>query len=312
MHNRNHRSIIPVKEVKVKNSYLTIRILFCFLRLENQILGMDTDDSKEIREELNLYAGIEKTLFSMGLCSNDTNEESEDSDDSVNSETGFRGFLEDPIPSTSGNSKATTVVQIQTFDFDINGCQINIKDEFHSLENDENQAKVSENFDCKNVEEKSKKDKCLVDDPEAMSDVEILEIDTVSNTVIENIDISESAEASLMTGSDIKETLKINRNAEIECKSNFDAVKKKIIESKKSVNSSVNELKSRLDQTYQDSYEATKTSEALVTTRSDIDLDTTAMDGQTILLDFEEISDFYLTENIINESESVCSEDAEK
>ena len=273
---------------------------------------MDTDDSKEIREELNLYAGIEKTLFSMGLCNNDTNEESEDSDDSVNSETGFRGFLEDPIPSTSGNSKATTVVQIQTFDFDINGCQINIKDEFHSLENNENQAKVSENFDCKNVEEKSKKDKCLVDDPEAMSDVEILEIDTVSNTVIENIDISESAEASLMTGSDIKNTLKINRNAEIECKSDFAAVKKKIIESEKSVNSSVNELKSRLDQTYQDSYEATKTSEALVTTRSDIDLDTTAMDGQTILLDFEEISDFYLTENIINESESVCSEDAEK
>ena len=112
---------------------------------------MDTDDSKEIREELNLYAGIEKTLISMGLCNNDTNEESEDSDDSVNSETGFRGFLEDPIPSTSGNSKATTVVQIQTFDFDINGCQINIKDEFHSLENNENQAKVSENFDCKNV-----------------------------------------------------------------------------------------------------------------------------------------------------------------
>lgn len=312
MHNRNHRSIIPVKEVKVKNSYLTIRILF-FFRLENQILGMDTDDSKKIREELNLYAGIEKTLFSMGLCSNDTNEESEDSDDSVNSETGFRGFLEDPIPSTSGNSKATTVVQIQTFDFDINGCQINIKDEFHSLENNENQAKVSENFDCKNVEEKSKKDKCLVDDPEAMSDVEILEIDTVANTVIENIDISETgAETSLMTGSDIKETLKINRNAEIKCKSNFDAVKKKIIESKKSVNSSVNELKSRLDQTYQDSYEATKTSEALVTTKSDIDLDTTAMEGQTILLDFEEISDFYLTENIINESEPVCSEDAGK
>ena len=311
MHNRNHRSIIPVKEVKVKNSYLTIRILF-FLRLENQILGMDTDDSKEIREELNLYAGIEKTLFSMGLCNNDTNEESEDSDDSVNSETGFRGFLEDPIPSTSGNSKATTVVQIQTFDFDINGCQINIKDEFHSFENNENQAKVSENFDTKSVEEKSKKDKCLVDDPEAMSDVEILEIDTVANTVIENIDISESAEASLMTGSDIKETLKINRNAEIECKSNLAAVEKKIIESKKSLNSSVNELKSRLDQTYQDSYEATKTSEALVTTKSDIDLDTTAMEGQTILLDFEEISDFYLTENIINESESLCSEDAEK
>ena len=283
-----------------------------FLRLENQILGMDTDDSKEIRKELNLYAGIEKTLFSMGLCNNDTNEESEDSEDSVNSETGFRGFLEDPIPSTSGNSKATTVVQIQTFDFDINGCQINIKDEFHSFENNENQAKVSENFDTKSVEEKSKKDKCLVDDPEAMSDIEILEIDTVANTVIENIDISESAEASLMTGSDIKNTLKINRNAEIEFKSDFAAVKKKIIESEKSVNSSVNELKSRLDQTYQDSYEATKTSEALVTTKSDIDLDTTAMEGQTILLDFEEISDFYLTENITNESESVCSEDAEK
>ena len=69
---------------------------------------MDTDDSKEIREELNLYAGIEKTLFSMGLCNNDTTEESEDSqdsEDSENSETGFRGFLEDPIPSTSGNSK---------------------------------------------------------------------------------------------------------------------------------------------------------------------------------------------------------------
>ena len=69
---------------------------------------MDTDDSKEIREELNLYAGIEKTLFSMGLCNNDTTEESEDSqdsEDSENSETGFRGFLEDPIPSTSGISK---------------------------------------------------------------------------------------------------------------------------------------------------------------------------------------------------------------
>ena len=139
---------------------------------------MDTDDSKEIREELNLYAGIEKTLFSMGLCNNDTNEESGDSEDSENSETGFRGFLEDPIPSTSGNSKATTVVQIQTFDFDINGCQINIKDEFHSFENNENQTKVSENFDTKSEEEKSKSEKCLV------VDIEILEIDPAA---IENI-----------------------------------------------------------------------------------------------------------------------------
>ena len=161
---------------------------------------MDTDDSKEIREELNLYAGIEKTLFSMGLCNNDTTEESDDSEDSVNSETGFRGFsdseisetgfrgfLEDPIPSTSGNSKATTVVQIQTFDFDINGCQINIKDEFHSFENNENQTKVSENFDTKSEEEKSKSEKCLVDDPKAMIDIEILEIDPAAKTVIENI-----------------------------------------------------------------------------------------------------------------------------
>ena len=115
-----------------------------------------------------------------------------------------------------------------------------------------------------------------------------------------------------MTGSEIKEILKINKNTEIECKSDSAAVKKKMIESKKSVNSSVNELKSRLHQTYEDSYEATKTSEALESTKSDIDLDTTAMEGQTILLDFEEISDFYLTENITNESESVCSEDAEK
>ena len=148
---------------------------------------MDTDDSKEIREELNLYAGIEKTLFSMGLCNNDTNEESGDSEDSENSETGFRGFMEDPLPSTSGNSKATTVVQIQTFDFDINGCQINIKDEFHSFENNENQTKVSENFDTKSEEEKSKSEKCLVDDPKAMSDIEILEIDPAAKTVIENI-----------------------------------------------------------------------------------------------------------------------------
>ena len=276
---------------------------------------MDTDDSKEIREELNLYAGIEKTLFSMGLYNNDTNEESEeseDSEDSVNSETGFRGFLDDPIPSTSGNSKATTVVQIQTFDFDINGCQINIKDEFHSFENNENQTKVSENFDTKSEEEKSKSEKCLVDDLKAMSDIEIVDIDTAAKTVIENIDISESEDASLLMASEIKETLKINRNTEIESNSDSVAVKKKRIESKKSVNSSVNEFKSRLDQTYEDSYEATKTSEALETTKSDIDLDTTAMEGQTILLDFEEISDFYLTENIANESESACSEDAEK
>ena len=276
---------------------------------------MDTDDSKEIREELNLYAGIEKTLFSMGLYNNDTNEESEeseDSEDSVNSETGFRGFLDDPIPSTSGNSKATTVVQIQTFDFDINGCQINIKDEFHSFENNENQTKVSENFDAKSEEEKSKSEKCLVDDLKAMSDIEIVDIDTAAKTVIENIDISESEDASLLMASEIKETLKINRNTEIESNSDSVAVKKKRIESKKSVNSSVNEFKSRLDQTYEDSYEATKKSEALETTKSDIDLDTTAMEGQTILLDFEEISDFYLAENITNESESACSEDAEK
>ena len=101
--------------------------------------------------------------------------------------------------------------------------------------------------------------------------------------------------------------MKINRNAEIESKSDSAAVKKKRIESEKS-NSSVNELKSRLHQTYEDkkqkdSYEATKTSEDLETTKSDIDLDTTAMEGHTILHDFEEISDFYLTENIANESE---------
>merc|ERR1712008_657477 len=136
-----------------------------------------------------------------------------------------------------------------------------------------------------------------------MSDIEILEIDTAAKTIIENIDISESADTSLMTESDVKATLKINRNAEIECKSDSATVKKKIIESKK-LNSSVNELKSRLHQTYEDKKQtATKTSEALETTKSDIDLDTTAMEGQTILHDFEEISDFYLTENIANESE---------
>ena len=59
-----------------------------------------------------------------------------------------------------------------------------------------------ENFETKSKEEKPNKKNCLVDDQEAMSDIEILEIDTAEKTVIENIDISESAEASLMTGSD--------------------------------------------------------------------------------------------------------------